>query len=224
MPQLPTRVSVFAKFVLFTVVVGALAIAPSIDVQAQKNKPPTHRIATVTLADRPGDGLTSVGSTEYAGAEIGITGGDLRLELGTTGRAMQVTLGTRGVIGDGVTDPPLAGTTYVTTMVLTIANVGNIPVGSTQTSVGRIGLDNAFPNHALGFRATTINGVPIYGTEVCVSHDSPNVWTVRSSCGELSDTAGLFEENLKGKVGVRFKANYVVPFAFTVTCTLNCLQ
>ena len=224
MPQLSTRVFVSVRFAAFTVVIGALALAPSIDVQAQKNKPPTHRSATVTLHDdRPG--LTSDGFGDYTGAEIGISGGDLRLDLGATNRAIQVTLGERLTVNDNGYDAPLAGATYLTSKVLFLQNLGNIPVGQTQTSVGRIGLDNAYPNHALGFRAVTVDGVAIYGTDVCVFHASPKVWEVTSSCAqEPSDTAGLFEENLKGRTGPRFKANYTVPFAFTVTCTLNCPQ
>ena len=51
------------------------------------------------------------------------------------------------------------------------------------------------------------------------------IWDITSSCaGEPSDTAGFFEENLKGKVNNVFKATYPVPFAATVTCDANCPQ
>jgi len=222
-PQLPIHVSIPAKRVAFALVIGALAATPLVDLHAQKVKPPTHWSATVTLANRLGDGLTSVGASEYPGAEIGVSAGDLRLELGTIGRAMQVTLGAPLTVGTGVTDAP-NGVTYVTDAVLFIGNVGKIPVGTTQTSVGRIGLGSAYPNHAVGFRDTTVQGIRIYGTDVCVTRTSISTWNVASSCDvEPSDEAGLFQENLKGKINHHFKASYAVPFAFTVTCA-NCTQ
>ncbi len=227
MSLIPIRVSVLGQTLAFALLVGALAFTPASRVDAQKGKPPSvpDATATVTLANRAGDGLTSVGAADYLGAQVLGGSGDLRLELGTSGRAIQVSLGERLTIGAGVEDAPPSGATYLTDAVLFIDSIRGVPVGSTQTRVGRIGLGTAYPNHALGFRVTTSSGVAIYGTDVCVTRVSLSVWDVASSCvAEPSDTAGLFEENLKGKINQRFKANYTLPFSFRVTCTANCPQ
>lgn len=192
---------------------------------AARSEPPSvpDATATVTLANRAGDGLTSVGAADYPGAVVfGNSGGDLRLDLGAGGRAIQVSLGAPLTTAANVLDAP-NGVTYLTDAVLFIENIRGVPVGSTQTRVGRIGLGTAYPNHALGFRVTTSSGVAIYGTDVCVTRVSLSVWDIASSCvAAPSDTAGLFEENLKGKINQRFKANYTLPFSFRVTCDANC--
>jgi len=226
MSLIPIRASVLGQTLSFALLVGALAVAPMAPVDAQKGKPPStpDSTATVTFADAIGDGLTSVGGS-YPGAVVfGNSSGDLRLDLGASGRAIQVSLGAPLTIGANVLDAP-NGATYLTDAVLFIDAIRGVPVGSTQIRVGRIGLGTAYPNHALGFRVTTSSGIAIYGTDVCVTRVSLSVWDIASSCvAEPSDTAGLFEENLKGKINQRFKANYTVPFAFTVTCTANCPQ
>lgn len=225
MLQLPTRVSVSMKTVTFALLVGALAVSPLVTVNAQKGKPPTTSDSTVTVTfmNRPGDAMTSIGAAEYPGGVVHASSGDLRLDVGASGRVIQVALGATLVVGADVTDAP-ANMTYLTDAVLYIQNIRGVPVGSTETRVGRIGLGTAYPNHAVGFRATTSQGIEIYGTPVCVTRHTASTWAIASSAcsADASDTAGLFEENLKGKINHRFKANYTVPFAVTVACTPDC--
>ncbi|BCS32123.1 hypothetical protein TBR22_A13320 [Luteitalea sp. TBR-22] len=202
-------------------VIGALV--PASPAFAQKGKPVPNSTVSVTFADRLGDALTSDNGTPYPGGVLfSAAEGDLRLDIGAAGRLVKVELGTP--ITAPVGEAPPTGT-YWTDAVLFIENLRGVAVGSTVTRLGRIGLGSAYPNHALGFRQTTIGGVEIYGTPVCVSRPTAAEWVVASSgcVGETSDTAGLFEENIK-RVGQRFKATYAVPFAFTVACTANCPQ
>lgn len=208
---------------VFALAVSAVALVSTAPLEAQKGKPVPNSTATVTFVNRVGDAMTSVGSADYPGAVLfSAAEGDLRLDIGAAGRAVQVVLGTPASVAPGEVVPD--GDTFLTDAVLFIQNLRGITVGSTVTRLGRIGLGSAYPNHALGFRQTTSQGIEISGTPVCVYRASAINWTVTSSAcaGDTSDTAGLFEENLKGKINHRFKATYAVPFAFDVTCTANC--
>jgi hypothetical protein len=206
------------KSVALALAIGALGALLLVPVSAQKGKTssPPDAAASVVLSDGADFAMVSDGGGAYAATILG-NSGDLRLELGPIGRRIHVTLGDPGTIGDGVLDAP-RGVTYETDGVLFVENVRGVAAGSTAMRPGRIGLRSAYPNHAVGFRATTVGGVEIYGTPVCVTRESQQTWNITSSCAGDSHTAGLFEENLKGKTSVRFKANYSVPFALTVKC------
>ncbi len=201
---------------------------------AQKGKPAPAPNAegSVTLADGPDYELTGDGAA-YGGATIYNTGGTLYLDLAPSGRTMTINLKPENA---GLTDPSnhVAPTSYLADSVFRIDKVSTAPAdGTWMRSVGRIGFGSSLPNHALGFRYATANGVPIYGTEVCVRRVladgvpvTPATWVVASSdaCspGDGEDgQAGLFEEGLKGK-GYRFEAVYTVRFSATVVCTKNC--
>jgi hypothetical protein len=212
------------KSVAFALAIGALGALSLVPVSAQKGKTssPPDSTVTVTFADRDGDAMVSDGGGAYAAKILG-NSGDLRLELGPIVRRIHVTLGNPESTGDGVLDAP-KDVTYETDGVLFVENVRAVEVGSTERRPGRIGLRTAYPNHAVGFRAETVGEVPIHGTQVCVKRQSTTTWyiTSSSSCAAGNrDLAGLFEENLKGKISVRFKASYELPFALTV-CEPNC--
>jgi hypothetical protein len=217
---------------------GAMAMVTAMTlsagvVLAQKGKPspPPNAVGSMTLADRPGDGLTSDGDGAYEGATI-YSSGTLYLDLSLPApesRQMSITLLERVVSAGGAIDHVVPGVTpYLTDAVFRIDNIDAAPgPDGWGRSVGRIGFGQSLPNHALGFRYTTANGVPVYGTEVCVrrvvdaqgARVVPATWVVASSdaCGDQGQ-AGLFEEGLKGK-GYRFEAVYKVRFSATVICT-----
>lgn len=191
---------------------------------AQKGKPspPPYAVGSVALADRPGDDLTSDGVGAYGGATI-YSSGTLLLELSTASRQMLISLREENRLVTTTADHVGYGA-YATNSVLRIDNINAVP-GPTGwgRSVGRIGFGQSLPNHALGFRYATANGVPIYGTEVCVRRVpgvSPATWQVASSdaCSADGGAAGLFEEGLKGK-GYQSEAVYTVRFLATVVCT-----
>ncbi len=193
---------------------------------AQKGKPspPPSAVGSVTLADRQGDGLTSDGGGVYEGATI-YSSGTLYLDLSVpapTSRQMSITLQDK-VLSEGWPIDHVQAGQYATEAVFRIDNIAAAPgPDGWGRSVGRIGFGQGLPNHALGFRYTTANGVPIYGTDVCVRRvpgAERATWQVASSdaCGDQGQ-AGLFEEGLKGK-GYRFEAVYKVKFLATVVCT-----
>ncbi len=222
MPLNSSRVSALGQTLAFALLVGALAITPMAPVDAQKGKPVPNSTVTVTFANRVGDAMTSVGSADYPGGVLfSAAEGDLRLDIGAAGRAVQVVLDAPISIAPGEAAPD--GVTFLSDAVLFIENLRGIAVGSTVTRMGRIGLGSAYPDHVLGFRQTTIEGVEIFGTPVCVSRPTSSTWTVTSSScdGDASDTAGLFEQGIK-RISHRFKATYAVPFSMTVTCNTNC--
>lgn len=211
--------------VVFALLV-ALTVAPT-RLDAQKGKPtvPPNVEGSVTFADEQGYHLTSDGLGPYADATI-YGSGTLYLDLAAAGRTMQITLDATTV---GATAPSnhVEPDTYVTNAVFRIDNIDHAPIGGGWVrSVGRIGFGTGLPNHALGFRYATANGVPIYGTEVCVrrvddvSPATPATWRIASSdaCSGDGGNAGLFEEGLKGK-GYRWEAVYTVRFEATVVCT-----
>jgi len=192
---------------------------------AQKGKPspPPNAVGSVTLADRTNDDLTSDGFGSYGGATI-YGSGTLLLDLSIpTSRQMFIALRDGNRLVTTSFDHVVYGT-YATNAVLRIDNINAAPgPNGWGRSVGRIGFGSSVPNHALGFRYTTANGVPIYGTEVCVRrvpNVSPATWQIASSeaCSLDGGAAGLFEEGLKGK-GYRFEAVYEVRFLATVVCT-----
>ena len=212
------------------VVVMAMALAwASGTAWAQKGKPtpPPNAVGSVTLADRPGDELTSDGLGAYLGATI-YSSGTLFLDLSTpASRQMVITLQDK-VMSAGSVDQVSPGE-YRANAVFRIDNINATPgPNGWGRSVGRIGFGQSLPNHALGFRYATANGVPIYGTDVCVRRVpgvSPATWQVASSeaCSLDGGAAGLFEEGLKGK-GYQFEAVYTVRFLATVVCTSDCPQ
>ena len=227
-PVVRTRRIVYGG--VFALLVAVLAGTASQPLTAQKNKPPTHAPATVVFADpvdgagNPTVGLTSDGGGPYAAlVSLNTESGDLRLDLAGSGRMVGARFGSPLSAPVGAVVP--SGEIVWSDAVLFIDGVRTVPRGATVKRVGRIGLGSGLPNHAVGFRYTTAQGIEIYGTEVCVTRrDVPGaVWDIASSCTvEPSDTAGLFEENLKGKINHRFKATYTMPFALTATCTANC--
>jgi hypothetical protein len=203
---------------------------------AQKTKPAPapNAVGSVTLADGPDYELTGDGAA-YEGATIYSSGGTLYLDLAPSGRTMTINLKPENV---GQTDGSnhVAPISYAANSVFRIDNVSTAPVdGSWMRSVGRIGFGASLPNHALGFRYATANGVPVYGTEVCVRRVLvngvrvvPATWVVASSDACFLEDgqdgqAGLFEEGLKGK-GYQFEAVYKVRFLATVVCTSSCPQ
>lgn len=210
---------------IFALVVGALAVLPFASLDAQKGKPqPSNLVVTATLLDRTGDALRSDGSGPYANAQVFSTSGDLRIDAGLMGRTLHVLLGQPELTAEGASVPN--GQLFASDAVLYVRGILSVPVGTTEARVGRIGLGSSYPNHAVGFRYTTVQDVTIYGSPLCVERTSTTSWTISSSCvaADTSDVAGLFEENLRGKVNHKFKATYTVPFALTVTCTDNCPQ
>ncbi len=190
-----------------------------------KGKPslPPNAIGSVTMADGSDYDLTSDGGGPYGGATI-YGSGTLLLDLSTLpGRQMVINLRDGNRLVTSAVDHVGYGS-YSTNAALRIDNIDHAPVsGGWVRSVGRIGFGTGLPNHALGFRYTTANGVPVYGTEVCVKRvpgASPATWTIASSeaCSADGGAAGLFEEGLKGK-GYRSEAVYKVRFLATVVCT-----
>jgi len=221
--------SVIARPILhhgaFALVVSALVLAPFVPLEAQKGKPqPSNLVVTATLSDRDGDAVRSDGLGSYANAQVLINSGDLRIDAGLMGRTLHVLLGAPDLVADGASVPN--GNLFASDAVLFVDNILSVPVGETAARLGRVGLGSSYPNHAVGFRYTTAQGITIYGSPVCVARTSASSWTISSSCltADTSDVAGLFEENLKGKINHRFKATYTVPFALTVQCTANCPQ
>jgi hypothetical protein len=212
------------KSVAFALAIGALGALSLVPVSAQKGKTssPPDSTVTVTFADRDGDAMVSDGGGAYAAKILG-NSGDLRLELGPIGRTIEVKLGAPISINPDFTSADVPnGVDYLTDGVLFVENVRSVAVNTTAMLVGRIGLRSAYPNHAVGFREKTVGEDYIGGTPVCVTRTGPKTWHITSSCTGDGDTAGLFEENLKGKISVRFKATYSVPFAAKVTCMDNC--
>ncbi len=193
--------------------------------KGQKGKPglPPNAVGSVTMDDGPDYELTSDGFGAYEGATI-YGSGTLLLELSTLpSRQMVINLRDGNRLVTTSVDHAVYGT-YAANADLRVDNIDHAPVsGGWVRSVGRIGFGTGLPKHALGFRYTTANGVPVYGTEVCVRRVpsvSPATWQIASSdaCSADGGAAGLFEEGLKGK-GYRFEAVYKVRFLATVVCT-----
>lgn len=191
---------------------------------AQKGKPAPapNAVASVTFADRADDDLVSDGGGGYEGATL-YGSGTLWLDVAASGRSFRVELDAAKV-GQTSSANHIAPGWYVTGAPFRVDNIDHAPLsGAWVRSVGRIGLNPGVPNHALGFRYATANGVPVYGTEVCVKRlpgVTPATWHVASSdaCSLEGGNAGLFEEGLKGK-GIQFEAVYQVKFLATVVCT-----
>lgn len=230
MPLNPIRVSVPFKTVAFALLVGALAVTPMAPVDAQKGKPPStppDATASLVVADGAPFAMVSDSLGPYTGATIFGASGDLRLDLTTGTRTIVVTLGPP-VLLPPVGAPVASSDTYYTDAGLFIQGIRSVVKGSAAVRrVGRIGFGDSLPNHALGFRYTTSQGIVINGTEVCVSRlsDLTPTWRITSSetC-EAGDAAkaGVFEENLPGKINHKWKGSYAVPFSITVTCNTNC--
>ncbi len=192
---------------------------------AQKGKPslPPNTVGSVTMEDGPDYELTSDGFGAYEGATI-YGSGTLLLDLSLlASRQMVINLRDGNRLVTTSVDHVVYGT-YAANAALRVDNIDHAPVsGAWVRSVGRIGFGTGLLKHALGFRYTTANGVPVYGTEVCVRRVpsvSPATWQIASSdaCSADGGAAGLFEEGLKGK-GYRFEAVYRVRFLATVVCT-----
>ena len=226
-----TRYYTVCSMAAFGLCTAVLALLPAVQVDAHKGKPQANATVTVTFADRTDgsgvivDGLSSDNGQPYTG-EVIPASGDLRVDLTTGTREIVVRLGAPG------TNPPAVGSvpsnqSFYTDAVLFVHDIQGVATGTTAKRLGRIGMGSAYPDHALGFRYTTSQGIVVYGTELCVTRRNVTgaIWDISSSCAqEPSDTAGFFEENLKGKINHKFKATYAVPFALTVTCTLSCPQ
>lgn len=187
---------------------------------AQKGKPAPapNNSGEVTFAGGPSDEIVSDGFGAYGGAII-YGSGVLYLDLGAINRSLVITL--RNKVS-GETD--LDGE-YRSDGVLRIDNIYAPDNGSGWgRATGRVSFGTSLTNHALGFRYATSNGVPVYGTNVCVRRIAPRssfTWEIASSevCApEENGHAGLFEEGLKGK-GYLSKGVYPVKFRGTVTCT-----
>lgn len=241
MPLNPNRVSGLAQTLAFASLVAVLATTPMAPVDAQKGKPPsTPPDATASLVIAGGFAMASDDGGPYAGATIFGASGDLRLDLTTGTREIWVTLATPLSQPGGGVVPPASGT-YQTNAGLFVQSIRGVAKGSTVRRVGRIGFGDSLPNHALGFRSTTAQGIVIYGTETCVRRltdaeagtpEAPSTiptWRITSSAGcEPADAnrAGVFEENIPGKINHKWKGSYAVPFSMTVTCadptTTNC--
>ncbi len=233
MPQPLLRVSVSVLSSALVLAIGALLVVPVAPLSAQKGKPPStppDATATVVFAEDGGFAMVSDGNGPYAGATIFGASGDLRLDLTAGTREIWVTLGSPSQLAPGIV-PPAPGT-YETDAVLYIQGIRGVAKGSTVRRVGRIGFGDSLPDHALGFRYTTSQGIVINGTEACVRRltdaeagTTTPTWRVTSSAGCAAsdgDNAGVFEENLKGKINQKWKGTYAVPFSITVSCTTNC--
>jgi len=234
MPLNPIRVSAVGQALSFALLVAALAVTPLITVNAQKGpKPSTPPDATASLviADGAPFAVVSDNNGAYLGATIFGASGDLRLDLTTGTREIWVTLGTPQSQPGGGILPPSPGT-YQTDAGLFIQDIRSVTKGSTVRRVGRIGFGDSLPNHALGFRYTTVQGIVINGTDACVRRltdaeaGTPTpTWRITSSEGcdvAGDDKAGVFEENIPGKINHKWKGTYAVPFSITVTCSTNC--
>lgn len=218
----------------FALVVSTLALAPVVSLHAQKGKPPASppdASATVAIPSNPDFAVANDGNAQYPGAKIFGPSGDLRLDLTTGTREILVTLGAPVPIDDASSTPP-ASAVYYTNAGLFVQDIRSVFKGTTVRRPGRIGFGDALPNHALGFRHTTAQGIVIYGTDTCVSRLKDEeagttlpTWRITSSaaCAPVdADKAGVFEENIPGKINHKWKATYTVPFSFTVSCTSNC--
>jgi hypothetical protein len=230
---IPIRVSAIVQTLAFALCVSVLALVPMAPVDAQKGKPsyPLDATASVVLAD--GFAVTSDGNGPYTGATVFGPSGDLRLDLTTGTREILVQLGEPVQIPAPPVAQPAPGT-YYTDAGLFIQDIRSVAKGSTVRRVGRIGFGNALPDHALGFRYTTVQGIVINGTDACVRRltnaeaaTTTPTWRITSSAGCAgadADKAGVFEENIKGKINHKWTGTYTVPFSITVTCSTNCVM
>jgi hypothetical protein len=209
-----------------------MATSPDALTAQGKNKPPKSADASMTVVfrDAGNDGLVSDGAGTYVHGSAGVealvyaASGDLRLDFTSSTRHMLARLGDPLVVFDGTAAP--ANVEYASQQTLFVEQIASVQVGNPERRRARIGLAPGLPNYALGFRYLTTGGAQIEGTELCVSRVTADTWTVASSsaCSGEGDVAGLFQENLKGKVSHRRVATYFVPFEVSVTCTLNCPQ
>lgn len=195
---------------------------------AQKGKPAPapNNAGEVTFANGPTDEIVSDGLGAYGGAII-YGSGVLYLDVGAIDRRLGITL--RNKVS-GETD--LDGA-YPSDGILRIDNIYAPDNGSGRgRSTGRVSFGTSLTNHALGFRYATAQGIVINGTDACVRRLTDSeagtatpTWRITSSEGcdaAGDDKAGVFEENLPGKINHKWKGTYAVPFSVTVTCSTYC--
>jgi hypothetical protein len=212
----------------FAAIVGAMAVMPLTQVDAQKGKV-SHPAANVTFTDGSTDLARSDLNGTYISGQDGVTAtvfmdpnavtpsGDLVVQFGSSRHfnvTLQAPLGLTGGTGSGPTGTFAADTLFVQA-------IGFVDVGTTEARVARFANIAGLANHDVGFRVDTNMETFVNGTPVCVYRDSPSSWTIFTTatgpCSGGGETGALFSETTKkGKTVHTFVARYVLPFSVSV--------